>query len=223
MSAEEKTAVAAPSPRTRVKRISERGVYDRETINLILDEALVCHVGFVDDGQPFVIPQIHVRVGDHLYLHGAPTSRTLKVLAGGAPVCVTVTLVDGLVLARSPFHHSMNYRSVVVLGTAEEVTDDLEKAKVLTSLVEHVVPGRSVEARPSTRNEINATKLVKIPLTEASAKIRSGPPVDLEKDYALSVWAGVIPLALEAGDPVPDPKLPEGLAVPTYVSGYSRA
>lgn len=222
MAAKEKSSVAAPSPRTRVRSHSERGVYDREVINLIVDEAIVCHVGFVDDGQPFVIPQIHVRLGDYLYLHGAPTSRLLKVLASGGAACVSITLVDGLVLARSAFHHSMNYRSVVVLGQAEEVLDELEKAKVLTALVEHVVPGRGVEARPGVSSEVAATMVVKIPLTEASAKIRTGPPVDQEQDYALSVWAGVIPLKLEAGEPVPDPQQPEGLAVPAYVSGYAR-
>lgn len=222
MAAKRDATPDAPSSRTRVRSHAERAIYDREVIDRILDEALVCHVGFVDGDQPFVIPTIHVRLGDYLYLHGAPTSRMLKVLAGGAPACVTVTLTDGLVLARSAFHHSMNYRSVVVLGKGEAVSSDAEKVKVLTALVEHVVPGRSLEARPPTRQEVDSTLVVKFWLAEASAKVRTGPPIDQERDYGLPVWAGVIPLAVKAGDPVPDPKQQEGLAAPAYVTGYAR-
>jgi len=196
-----------PTPRTTVRRLPTRGVYDAETIAAILDEGFVCHVGFVADGQPFVIPTLHVRVGDALYLHGSQRSRMLGALRAGAPVCVTVTLMDGLVLARSAMHHSMNYRSVVVLGTAEEVKDRGEKLRVLDALVEHVARGRSRETRAPDEGELQATAVVRIPITEASAKVREGPPVDLEEDYALPFWAGVVPLRLEVSPPIADPRL----------------
>jgi uncharacterized protein len=197
----------AVTPRTTLGRKPSRGTHEEAKIHAILDEALVCHVGFVDGGQPYVIPTLHVRVGDALYLHGSQRSRMLGALRAGAPVCVTVTLMDGLVLARSAMHHSMNYRSVVVLGTAEEVRDREEKLRVLEALVEHVARGRSRETRAPDEGELQATAVVRIPITEASAKVREGPPVDLEEDYALPFWAGVVPLRLEVRPPVADPRL----------------
>lgn len=195
--------MTAPTDRTRLRRMADRGSYDREVIDAVLDEGLVCHVGFVSDGEPRVLPTAHVRVGDSLYLHGATGNHMLRSLEN-APVCVTVTLLDGLVLARSAFHHSMNYRSVVVYGTAEPVTDHDAKRTALDALVEHIKTGRSGVARPPTDGELRATRLVRIPLAEASAKIRTGPPVDDPDDMGLDVWAGVIPLSLEAGEPVAD-------------------
>jgi nitroimidazol reductase NimA-like FMN-containing flavoprotein (pyridoxamine 5'-phosphate oxidase superfamily) len=192
------------TPRTTVRRLAARGVYDRDAIYAILDEALICHVGLVVDGQPVVIPTIHVRVGDTLYFHGAGASRMLRTLRGGVDACVTVTLLDGLVLARSAFHHSMNYRSVVVLGKGREVADREEKLRALDALVEHVVPGRAAIVRPPNELEIKQTLVVALPLSEASAKVRTGPPVDDEADYALDVWAGVVPVALVKGEPVKD-------------------
>lgn len=208
--------------RTEVRRIASRGAYDRDTINAILDEALICHVGFVDDGQPFVMPTIHARMDDRLILHGAKASRMLRRLCEGAPACVTVTLLDGLVLARSAFHHSMNYRSVVVLGVAKEITEPKEKDDALEALVEHVVRGRWNDARRPTEAELAGTTVLALPITEASAKIRTGPPSDDEDDYALPVWAGVIPLALTSGEPEPDPLLRDGIAAPQYVAQYRR-
>jgi nitroimidazol reductase NimA-like FMN-containing flavoprotein (pyridoxamine 5'-phosphate oxidase superfamily) len=190
-----------PTQRTTVKRHPERGVYDRATIDAILDEALICHVGFVADGQPFVIPTIHARDGDTLYLHGSPGSRMLRTLETGIDVCVTATLLDGLVLARSVYNHSMNYRSVVVLGRAREVTDTEAKLRAMECVVEHIVPGRWQEARQPNDKEINATTILALPLDEASAKIRTGPPKDFDEDLELPVWAGVIPLDLRRGHP----------------------
>src|SRR5258705_11298111 len=184
-----------PSQQTTVKRHPERGAYDRATIDWILDEALLCHLGFVTDGRPFVIPTIHARDGDTLYLHGSPGSRMLRTAKQGVDVCVTVTLLDALVLARSVYNHSMNYRSVVVLGRAVELTDRDEKLRAMQRVVEHVVPGRWNDARQPNDAEIKATTILTIPLSEASAKIRSGPPIDDEADLALPVWAGLIPLA----------------------------
>ncbi len=211
-----------PSTRTTINRIPARGVYDRATIDAILDEATICHVGFMADGQPFVIPTIHVRVGDRLCLHGSHGSRMLRILKTGAPVCVTVTLLDGLVLARSAFHHSMNYRSVVVLGSACEVTDQTRKRAILDALVEQVVPGRTADARGASVNEMDATAVVSIPIDECSAKVRTGPPGDEEADYALPVWAGVIPLTLQPGTPLTDPRLTPGIETPEYVLNYTR-
>jgi nitroimidazol reductase NimA-like FMN-containing flavoprotein (pyridoxamine 5'-phosphate oxidase superfamily) len=191
-------------------------------VNAILDEALVCHVGFVSDGQPFVIPTIHARVGDHVFVHGSAASRMLKTLQGGLPVCLTVTLVDGLVLARSAFHHSMNYRSVVVLGDAEAVTDNGEKWDALHAIVEHVAPGRWSEVREPSAKELAGTLVLRLPIEEASAKVRTGPPLDDEEDYALECWAGVLPLRLTPGTPVPDPRMPEGRPLPASVTGYAR-
>lgn len=203
--------------RTRVRRLAKRGNYERETIHAILDEALICHAGFVVDGSPVVIPTIHWREGDTLYVHGSAASRMLRSLRNGVEACVTVTLLDGLVLARSAFHHSMNYRSVVVFGKAREVTGE-EKLRALTSLVEHVVRGRAAEVRGPNESELRQTLVLALPLDEASAKIRTGGPVDDEEDYALPVWAGVLPLTLTPGAPVAD----NGAEVPEYVTRYRR-
>jgi uncharacterized protein len=211
-----------PTPRTTHQRLPARGSHDRATIHAILDEALVCHVGFVADSQPFVIPTIHARVGERLYLHGAVASRMLAALGAGAPVCVTVTLVDGLVLARSAFHHSMNYRSVVILGSAVEVADLDEKRGALEAIVEHVVPGRLPSVRPPSANEIRGTRVLSLPIEEASAKIRTGPPVDDAADYEIPCWAGEIPLRLTAGLPISDPRLPADVTMPETVRGYQR-
>lgn len=211
-----------PTPRTRLRRLPARGSFDRAAIHAILDEGLVCHVGFVVDGQPFVIPTTYARVGDRLVIHGSAASRMLRAVGAGIPVCVTVTLLDGLVLARSAFHHSMNYRSVVVLGAAREVTGEAEKAVALEAIVEHVLRGRSAQTRPPSARELKATSVLELPIEEASAKIRRGPPVDDEEDYALPSWAGVLPLALTPGEPVPDPRLAPGVPVPPNVARYSR-
>jgi len=206
--------------RTRVRRLPKRGVYDRETVNAILDEALICHMGFVVDGAPVVLPTIHWREGDTLYVHGSAASRMLRSLREGVEACVTVTLLDGLVLARSAFHHSMNYRSAVIFGTAREVTDREEKLRALDALVEHVVRGRSAEVRAPNESELRQTLVLALPIEEASAKIRTGGPVDDEEDYALPVWAGVVPASLVFGSAVPDDGV--GVGVPGYVSSYSR-
>lgn len=196
------------TPRTTVRRLAARGVYDREAIYAILDEALICHVGFAvpsENGvQPVVIPTIHTRVGDTLYFHGSAASRMLRSLKNGLDACVTVTLLDGLVLARSAFHHSMNYRSVVVMGKGREVSDPEEKKRALDALVDHVVPGRNAVVRAPNELELRQTLVIALPLAEASAKVRTGPPVDDEEDYKLDVWAGVVPLRLVKGEPVPD-------------------
>lgn len=212
----------APTQRSTVKQVSSLAIYDRPSIYRILDEAILCHVGFVDDDQPFVIPSIHVRIGDRLFLHGSVQSRMLRSLASGVPACVTVTLLDGLVLARSLFHHSMNYRSVVILARAEEVHDAKTKVEVLRALTDHVVPGRWGDARGPTKDELAQTAIVSLPIDEASAKVRSGPPNDDEPDYDLAYWAGVIPLAMKAGDPIDDPKLASGIAPPAYARNYRR-
>ena len=208
--------------KTRVRRLPKRGTYDRETVNAILDEALICHVGFVSDGQPYVIPTGYARIGDDLYIHGSSASRMLRSIAEGIDVCVTVTLIDGLVLARSAFHHSMNYRSVVILGKAEMVTHPGEKNKALEAFTEHIVPGRWAEVRGPTEPELKATTVLRLPITEASAKIRAGDPVDNNEDYSMDVWAGVLPLRLIADDPIDDAKLKTGGQPPHYVREYSR-
>lgn len=209
--------------RNTVKRLPQRGHYERETVNAILDEGFICHVGFVLDGQPFIIPTGYARAGDTLYLHGSRASRMLRALRAGVDLCVTVTLVDGLVLARSAFHHSINYRSVVVFGRARAVEDEAEKLAALRAFTEQVVPGRWVNAREPNRQELNATTVLAVALTEASAKVRTGPPVDDEEDYALAVWAGELPLSLTAGTPVADPRLPADIAPPEYLLAYKRA
>jgi uncharacterized protein len=211
-----------PSPRVQVRRLPQRARYDAGAVRAILDEALVCHVGFVADGQPFVIPTTYARVGDCLYIHGSAASRMLRSLAGGVPVCLTATLLDGLVLARSAFHHSMNYRSVVVLGTAVEVDEAEEKAAALRAIVEHVVPGRSQEVRGPNPRETTATRVLRLPLSEASAKIRTGPPLDDEADYAIRCWAGEIPLRLQAGRPLPDGRVAPGVEPSDALVGYRR-
>ena len=210
----------SPTARTTLRRLPKRGSFDRQTVYEILDEGFVCHVGFVNDGQPFVIPTAYGRVGDTLYLHGAKASRMLKALASGAEVCVTVTLVDGLVLARSAFHHSINYRSVVVFGRPRVVESEEEKNAALEAFTEHVCRGRWAEVRWPTPDELAATNVVALRLDEASAKVRTGPPIDDEEDYALTVWAGVLPLSIEPGAPVPDPRLPSGTAVPAYIERF---
>ncbi len=212
-----------PTGRTLVRRLPDRGHYDSETVHRILDEGFLCHVGFVVDGQPFVIPTGYARVDDAVYLHGSAASRMLRTLAGGVQVCVTVTLVDGLVLARSAFHHSMNYRSVVILGRAHAVEDREEKILALSAFTNHVVPGRWDAVRAVRDSEIKATSVLKLLLQEASAKVRVGPPKDEAEDYELPIWAGVLPLKLTAGTPIADPKLPEGLSVPEILKNYSRS
>jgi uncharacterized protein len=219
----EQTLAAKPrSERVRLRRKRERGSYERETIEAILDEGLVGHLGIVEDGQPLVIPTLHARHGDVVYCHGSTASRTLKTLAAGAPACLTVSLIDGLVLARSAMHHSANYRSVVLLGTARLVEDPAERLQGFEAIVERLVPERWPEVRQPTENELKATALLAFPIEEASAKIRTGPPQDDEEDYALDVWAGVIPMSLSAGVPIADERLAKGTPVPPHVSGYRR-
>ena len=211
---------SAPSTRTRLVREPQRAVYDRTAIDAILDEAFICHVGFVVDGQPFVIPTGFGRRGDHLYIHGSAASRMLRNLDQGIAVCVTVTLLDGLVLARSIFNHSMNYRSVVVLGTAVAVTDPDEKLEALRLLSEHILPGRWAESRFPNEKELKATTVLRLPLTECSAKVRMGPPIDDAEDYEFQTWAGVIPLNTTPGEPIPDDCC--NLEAPLYVKHYQR-
>jgi uncharacterized protein len=211
-----------PTERTRVKWLPDRGKYDAETVHKILDEGFVCHVGFIVGEQPFVIPTNYGRVGDTLYVHGSSASRMLKTLAGGIPVCITVTLVDGLVLARSAFHHSANYRSVVILGKAVLVDKPEEKMAALEAFTEHVMRGRWKDVRPPTELELKATTVLSLPLVEVSAKVRIGPPKDDEEDYALPIWAGVLPLPVTPGAPIPDPRLNAGLEPPENVRKYSR-
>jgi len=210
-----------PTPRTTVKRHPERGDYDRATIDAILDEALICHLGFVADGQPFVIPTIHARDGDTIYIHGSPGSRMLRTTKGGVDVCLTVTLLDALVLARSVYNHSMNYRSVIVLGRAREVTEHGEKLRAMERVVEHVVPGRWADARQPNEGEIKGTTILALPLDEASAKIRSGPPTDDDADLELPVWAGLIPLKLTPSEPIVAEDSHGEL--PAYAARYRRA
>jgi nitroimidazol reductase NimA-like FMN-containing flavoprotein (pyridoxamine 5'-phosphate oxidase superfamily) len=211
------------SDRVRLRRKRERGSYERVVIDEILDEALIAHLGIADtDGQPFVIPMLHARRGDVVYCHGSVASRTLSALADGASACLTVTLLDALVLARSAMHHSANYRSVMLVGEARVVDERDEKLVALEAIVEHIVPGRWADARRPSENELKATSVLSIPVEEASAKIRTGPPLDDEEDYALSVWAGVIPFATGPMTPEADPRLRPGIAPPPYVTGYQR-
>ena len=209
--------------RTTLKRLPQRGAFDRESVNQILDEGFICHVGFAVDGQPFVIPTGYARAGDRLFIHGSQASRMLRTLGQGIEVCLTVTLVDGLVLARSAFHHSMNYRSVVVFGRAVVVDEREEKLAALRALSDHMIPGRWDDAREPNGREIQLTTVLSLPLSEASAKVRTGPPLDDEEDYELSVWAGVIPLRLVANAPIPDPRLPARIDPPFYALDYSRS
>jgi uncharacterized protein len=211
-----------PSVRTRVVREADRGVYDRETVYRILDEGIICHVGFVAGGQPFVIPTSYGRKGASLYIHGSVASRMLRQMKDGAAVCVTVTLLDGLVLARSVFNHSMNYRSVVILGIAALVEDPEEKLAALRVISEHILPGRWDDARQPNERELKQTSVLRLPIEEFSAKVRTGPPVDDAEDYAFSTWAGVVPLEMKAGAPINDPKLDPAREVPQYAKQYSR-
>jgi len=211
-----------PSERTRVKRHPERGAYDRATIDGILDEALFCHVGYVADGHPRVIPTIHARVADTLYVHGSNASRTLRTIKGGDEVCIVTTLLDGLVLARSAFMHSMNFRSVVVYGRTREVSDREEKWMAQKALVDHVCAGRSDQVRMPTDDELRQTTILAVPLEESSAKLRTGPPKDDEADYDLPLWAGVLPMSTVPQTPLDDPRLGHGLEPPPNVTGYRR-
>jgi uncharacterized protein len=209
-----------PTQRTSLRRLPERARYDAETVHSILDEGFICHVAFVVDDQPYALPTGYARIGETLYLHGSTGSRL--GLRPAMDVCVTVTLLDGIVLARSAFHHSFQYRSVMVLGRTQLVTDPSEKDAVLEALVEHFVPGRTADARAGTRREVAATAVLAVPLEEVSAKVRTGDPKDNEEDYALPVWAGILPLAIVPGDPVPDSRLDPGIAVPAYVKDWHR-
>ena len=207
-----------PRPSTEVRREPERARYDRETIDAILDEAFICHVGFLDEGHPVVIPTIHVRVGDRLILHGSPASRMMRTVAMGAPVSVAATLFDGLVLARSVFNHSMNYRSVVLFGTGEVIDDPAEKLEAMRVFTEKILPGRWDDVRPPTDLEFRGTLMAAVPIDAASAKTRSGPPEDEDSDLGLDTWAGVIPYRLIPGEPVPSPDLPAGIGFPEYLA-----
>ncbi len=209
------------SDRSTVKRLPERGAYDRETIDAILDEALICHLAFDTDNGPVAIPTIHARVGDVVYLHGSHASRMMRSTVG-APVCVTVTLVDGIVAARSAFHHSLNYRSAMVFGTPRLVTDPRERTAAFAAITNHVLPGRWDEARQPNVKEDKGTKLLAIDIEEASAKTRTGPPGDDDDDMDLGIWAGVIPLSVTPGDPIPAPDLEDGVSVAPSVSRYAR-
>ena len=208
--------------RSKVKRVAYRGDYDRDTIYPIIDEALICHVGFAVDGQPFVIPTIHARVKDSIILHGAPASRMLKHISAGNSVCITITHVDGLVLARSVFHHSMNYRSAVIFGRGYIIEDEAEYFEAAHAISEHLIPGRWEDARQPNLKEVRGTHFVKINIEEASAKIRTGPPGDEDEDYALPVWAGVIPMQTQFLAPEADPRLTEGIPQPDYIQDYQR-
>ncbi len=212
----------SPTSRTTVRRLPKRGAYDRPTVYSILDEGFICHAAFVADGSPVVIPTGYGRDGDQLYLHGSAASRMLKTMAAGVDVCVAVTLVDGLVLARSAFHHSMNYRSVVVFGKAQLISEPEHKNRALRVIAEHITPGRWDEVRPPTLQELKATLVLALPLEEASAKVRTGPPIDDEEDYALPIWAGVLPLGLKAGAPLADERLTTALPVSESVVRWSR-
>lgn len=208
--------------RTHIHRMPKRASYDVDVVASILAEGLYCHVGFSVDGQPYVIPTIYARIENRLYIHGSAASRMLRTIGERVPVCVTVTLLDGLVLARSTFHHSMNYRSVVILGEATEVTDPDEKMTALKAIVDHVMVGRWDDVRAPSPQELKATSVIRVPLKEVSAKIRTGPPVDDEEDYQLGCWAGELPLRLTPQPPVADPQLRAGIALPAYAKDYRR-
>jgi nitroimidazol reductase NimA-like FMN-containing flavoprotein (pyridoxamine 5'-phosphate oxidase superfamily) len=208
--------------RNLVRRMPKRGHYDRNTVHAIIDEALVCHVAFVSDGVPTVIPTLHARRGEELLLHGARTSRMLQHVAAGNPISVAITLVDGIVLARSVFHHSMNYRSVVLHGSGRLLESNEEKLAALEAFAEHIARGRWADARQPSRKELKATTVIAVPIEVAAAKIRTGPPLDDDEDYGLPIWAGVLPLTMRAGSPIPDPRLDNEVAVPRYLHKYRR-
>ncbi len=211
-----------PTARTRVIREADRGMYDRETVYRILDEGFLCHAGFVVDGQPFVIPTSYGRKDSSLYIHGSAASRMLRQMKDGVPVCITVTLLEGLVLARSIFNHSMNYRSVVILGKATLVDDPDEKLAALRTLSEHILPGRWEDSRQPNERELKATSVLRVPIEEFSAKVRQGPPIDDEEDYSFPTWAGVVPLEIVAGAPIDDARLLPGTKIPQYARHYGR-
>jgi nitroimidazol reductase NimA-like FMN-containing flavoprotein (pyridoxamine 5'-phosphate oxidase superfamily) len=216
------SATIAPTERTTIRRLPDRGRYERGVIDAILDEAFICHVGIATERGPVVIPTTYARQGDQLYVHGSPASHLLRTMKGGAPVCLTVTLVDGLVLAKSTLHHSVNYRSVVVYGIATEVADLEERAAALAAIVEHIVPGRTHEVRAATQKEVRGTSVLCLSLDEASAKVRTGPPVDDEADLGLPVWSGVVPLALVAGAPLVDAHTDDSVTPSRVVTAYAR-
>ncbi|MHA1571546.1 MAG: pyridoxamine 5'-phosphate oxidase family protein [Alphaproteobacteria bacterium] len=210
------------TPRTTLKRSHERGEYDREKVYGVLDDGLFCHVGYVHDGHPFVTPTAHWRAGDELIIHGSAASRMMRVLAAGGAACITVTHVDGLVLARSAFHHSVNYRSVMVLGKGRLVDEGGEKIALLEALIDRIAPGRWATLRPHTEQEIKATSVLAFAIDEASAKIRTGPPIDDEEDYELAIWAGIVPLVQQVGAAVPCPRLDAGMAIPRHVAAIAK-
>ena len=211
------------SDRVRLRRKRERGSYERDVIDAILDEALIAHLGTVSqDGQPIVVPMLHARSGDVVYCHGSVASRSLRAMREGMPACLTVSLLDGLVLARSAMHHSANYRSAMILGVAREVEDQSEKQAALRAIVEHIVPGRAAHIRGPSANELKATAVLALPIDEASAKVRTGPPLDDDEDHAIDVWAGVLPLCTALGAPEPDPALRAGIELPAHAADYSR-
>lgn len=216
------TDATHPEYMTEIRRYPGRGVTDRAAIDAIIDEALYCHVGFVDDGLPYVIPTIHVRVGDQLILHGSPASRLMRTVAGGADLSITMTILDGLVLARSVFNHSMNYRSVIVFGRAAEITDPDLKMEAMRVFTDKILPGRWGTARTPSRNEFKGTLMAGVPIEAVSAKMRSGPPVDPPDDVELPVWAGEIPFRLAAGEPRPAPDLPSGIEFPEGLRDHLR-
>jgi hypothetical protein len=213
--------IITPSSRTRVRRLPKRGFYDRATLNAVLDAGFICHAGYVIDGQPYVTPTAYWRAGDRLYWHGSSASRMLRAQAAGIPVCVTVTHLDGLVVARSGFHHSINYRSAMLFGNAEKVEDKAEKESAMAAFVDRIYPGRWKTLRPVNSQEMKATSILRMPIDEASAKIRSGTPVDDEEDYALPIWAGVINLRSVAGKIEPDPRLKAGIPMPEDIYPYA--
>lgn len=210
-----------PTSRTTLKRLPKRGEFNREAIEAILDEALICHIAYVHEGKPFMVPTGFARDGRWLYFHGARSNRTLRALLEGE-ACISVTMLDGLVLARSAFHHSMNYRSVVIFASGEEITGRPEKIHAMRRVVEHIVPGRWEQARQPNDNEIDATLMVRVPIEECSAKVRSGPPIDDEPDMYLGIWAGVIPARIQWGPPIADPQLPANIAPPANILEYAR-
>jgi nitroimidazol reductase NimA-like FMN-containing flavoprotein (pyridoxamine 5'-phosphate oxidase superfamily) len=213
----------APTPRTRIRRLPELGVYEREAMNAILDEALICHVAYAaDDGDPRVVPTIHARIGDTLYLHGSRASQTLRALRDGTNLAIAVTIIDGIRFARSMFEHSMNYRSVIVYGRADEVTDEDELRTVFKAITDHVADGRGDDARMPDDGELRQTLFLKVPLDEASAKVSTGQAEDPEPDYALDIWAGILPLNMVAGEPIADPLNKDGVPTPRYLTPYRR-